>query len=96
VGGFGTLNWVDMNDYRNATPDKIVTPGVGHSVLDTLSELNTKYGTLLAKSGAVLGNSIAPNEADREAPVLVDDLWYVQGLSQIIHDGLRARPCLTV
>jgi hypothetical protein len=90
VGGFGTLNWVDMNDYRNATPDKIVTPGVGHSVLDTLSELNTKYGTLLAKSGAVLGNSIAPNEADREAPVLVDDLWYVQGLSQIIHDGLRA------
>jgi hypothetical protein len=22
--------------------------------------------------------------------VLVDDLWYVQGLSQIIHDGLRA------
>ena len=65
-------------------------------MLDTLSELNTKYGTLLAKSGAVLGNSIAPNEADREAPVLVDDLWYVQGLSQIIHDGLRARPCLTV
>jgi hypothetical protein len=59
-------------------PDKIVTPGAGHSVLDTLSELNTKYGAKLAKSGAVLGNSIAPNEAagDFDA-VRVDDLWII-------------------
>ena len=41
VGGFGTLNWVDLKEYRDAAPDKIVTPGAGHSVLDTLSELNT-------------------------------------------------------
>jgi hypothetical protein len=52
VGGFGTLNWVDLKEYRDAAPDKIVTPGAGHSVLDTLSELNTKYGPKLAKSGA--------------------------------------------
>ena len=26
VGGFGTLNWVDLKEYRDATPDKIVTP----------------------------------------------------------------------
>jgi len=82
VGGFGTLNWVDLNEYRSATPDKIVTPGAGHSVLDTLSELNTKYGGLLAKSGAVLGNSIAPNETAEEAAnlfheVRVDDLWII-------------------
>jgi putative heme iron utilization protein len=82
VGGFGTLNWVDLKEYRDAAPDKIVTPGAGHSVLDTLSELNTKYGPKLAKSGAVLGNSIAPNEAVGEAKaafesVRVDDLWII-------------------
>ena len=82
VGGFGTLNWVDLAEYRDAAPDKIVTPSAGHSVLDTLSELNTKYGALLAKSGAVLGNSIAPNEAVGEAKaafqsVRVDDLWII-------------------
>jgi putative heme iron utilization protein len=82
VGGFGTLNWVDLKEYRDAEPDKIVTPGAGHSVLDTLSELNTKYGPKLAKSGAVLGNSIAPNEAVGEAKaafesVRVDDLWII-------------------
>jgi len=78
VGGFGTLNWVDLKEYRDAVPDKIVTPGAGHSVLDTLSELNTKYGAKLAKSGAVLGNSIGPNEAagDFDA-VRVDDLWII-------------------
>jgi putative heme iron utilization protein len=78
VGGFGTLNWVDLKEYRDAVPDKIVTPGAGHSVLDTLSELNTEYGAKLAKSGAVLGNSIAPNEAagDFDA-VRVDDLWII-------------------
>lgn len=37
VGGFGTLNWVDLKEYRDATPDKIVTPASGSSVLDTLS-----------------------------------------------------------
>ena len=78
VGGFGTLNWVDLKEYRDAVPDKIVTPGAGHSVLDTLSELNTKYGAKLAKSGAVLGNSIAPNEAVGEFDaVRVDDLWII-------------------
>lgn len=82
VGGFGTLNWVDLQEYRDAKPDKIVTPSAGHSVLDTLSELNTRYGALLAKSGAVLGNSIAPNEAAGEAKaafesVRVDDLWII-------------------
>ena len=76
------MNWVDLKEYRDAVPDKIVTPGAGHSVLDTLSELNTKYGPKLAKSGAVLGNSIAPNEAVGEAKaafesVRVDDLWII-------------------
>ena len=37
VGGFGTLNWVDLKEYRDATPDKIVTPASGSSVLDTLA-----------------------------------------------------------
>jgi hypothetical protein len=45
VGGFGTLNWVNLKEYKEATPDKIVTPSDDGSVLFVLAELNTKYGT---------------------------------------------------
>ena len=82
VGGFGTLNWVDLNEYRDATPDAIVTPSEGSSVLDTLAELNTLYGTKLANSGAVAG-SAGPSEPSTQggegtsAPAKVDDLWII-------------------
>jgi putative heme iron utilization protein len=82
VGGFGTLNWVDLNEYRDATPDAIVTPSEGSSVLDTLAELNTLYGTKIANSGAVAG-SAGPSEPSTQggegtsAPAKVDDLWII-------------------
>ena len=31
VGGFGTLNWVNLAEYKSAKPDKIVTPSAGSS-----------------------------------------------------------------
>lgn len=75
VGGFGTLNWVDLKEYMEAEPDKIVTPSDDGSVLYVLAELNTKYGTRLAASGAVQGTS-APNEASISNSK-VDDLWII-------------------
>ena len=76
VGGFGTLNWVNLDEYKNAKPDKIVTPSEGSSVLDTLAELNTRYGVKLATSGAVEG-SIGPNESVLSEKARVDDLWII-------------------
>ena len=76
VGGFGTLNWVNLDEYKNARPDKIVTPSEGSSVLDTLAELNTRYGVKLATSGAVEG-SIGPNESVLSEKARVDDLWII-------------------
>lgn len=76
VGGFGTLNWVNLSEYKDATPDKIVTPSDDGSVLWVLAELNTKYGQRLACSGAVQG-SVGPTEAPFEGDEKVDDLWII-------------------
>ena len=76
VGGFGTLNWVNLDEYKNAKPDNIVTPSEGSSVLDTLAELNTRYGVKLATSGAV-DDSIGPNESVLSEKAKVDDVWII-------------------
>ena len=49
VGGFGSLNWINMEEYKNAAPDAIVTPSHDRNVLDTLAQLNTCYSGELMK-----------------------------------------------
>jgi len=49
VGGFGSLNWINMEEYKNAAPDAIVTPSHDRNVLDTLAQLNTRYSGELMK-----------------------------------------------
>jgi putative heme iron utilization protein len=43
VGGFGSLNWINLDEYKKAAPDEIVTPSHNRNVLDTLSQLNARY-----------------------------------------------------
>ena len=65
VGGFGSLNWIKLDDYRNTSPDKIVTAQRGRSVTETLGELNARFSRVLA---AHMSEVL---DAD------VDDLWII-------------------
>ena len=65
VGGFGTLNWITLEDYCSTSPDAIVTSQTGRSVIETLSELNTRFSARLA------------DHMSRVLDVLVDDLWII-------------------
>jgi len=47
VGGFGSLNWINMEEYKSVAPDAIVTPSHDRNVLDTLAQLNTRYSAEL-------------------------------------------------
>jgi len=65
VGGFGTLNWIKLDEYMNTSPDTIVTSQNGRSVTETLSELNTRFAQRLAK------------HMSDALDLLVDDLWII-------------------
>ena len=65
VGGFGTLNWITLEDYCSTSPDAIVTSQTGRSVIETLSELNARFSARLA------------DHMSRVLDVLVDDLWII-------------------
>ena len=65
VGGFGTLNWIKLEDYCSTSPDAIVTSQTGRSVIETLSELNVRFSSRLA------------DRMSRALDVLVDDLWII-------------------
>jgi len=43
VGGFGSLKWINMEEYKSAAPDAIVTPSHDRNILDTLAQLNARY-----------------------------------------------------
>lgn len=65
VGGFGSLNWIKLDEYRNTSPDKIVTAQRGRSVTETLGELNARFSrALAAHMSEVLDTD-------------VDDLWII-------------------
>ena len=65
VGGFGTLNWIKLDEYCSTSPDAIVTAAHGKSVIETLGELNTRFSQRLA---AHVGNLL---------DLVVDDLWII-------------------
>jgi len=66
VGGFGTLNWIKLDEYMGTPPDTIVTSQNGRSVTETLSELNTRHAQhLTTYMSDVLGD------------LLVDDVWII-------------------
>lgn len=65
VGGFGTLNWIKLDEYCSTSPDAIVTAAHGKSVIETLGELNTRFSQRLA---AHMGNLL---------DLVVDDLWII-------------------
>jgi putative heme iron utilization protein len=65
VGGFGTLNWIKLDEYCSTSPDTIVTAAHGKSVIETLGELNTRFSQRLA---AHMGNLL---------DLVVDDLWII-------------------
>lgn len=49
VGGFGTVQWVDTNQFRTAKTDPIVTRTATSSPEATLLELNGSYGRVLPR-----------------------------------------------
>lgn len=49
VGGFGTVQWVDTNQFRTAKTDPIVTRTATSSPEATLLELNGSYGRTLPR-----------------------------------------------
>ena len=57
VGGFGTLNWIKLDEYCSTSPDTIVTAAHGKSVIETLGELNTRF---LPASRRAHGQSLGP------------------------------------
>jgi hypothetical protein len=65
VGGFGTLNWIKLDEYRDTSPDKIVTSQNGRPVTETLSELNSRFSQRLATHMSQI--------LDLE----VDDIWII-------------------
>ena len=65
VGGFGTVQWVDVGDYRAALPDPIVTRTATSSPESTLAELNAQYGRLLP---CLLDGAAAAGKKARGAP----------------------------
>jgi hypothetical protein len=74
VGGFGTVQWVEVDEYRNSLPDRIVTRTATASPEATLLTLNTTFATalprLLRPGGA--GADVASASIDEAALVSVD------------------------
>ena len=65
VGGFGTLNWIKLDEYMGTSPDTIVTSQSGRSVVETLNELNARFSARLAR------------EMSKVLELDVDDLWII-------------------
>jgi putative heme iron utilization protein len=55
VGGFGTVQWVDVNEYVAATPDAIVTRTARSAPEATLAELNATFRATLPRLFAAAG-----------------------------------------
>jgi hypothetical protein len=55
VGGFGTVQWVEVPEYRRASPDRIVTRSGRDSPESTLAALNAAFGAQLPRLLAAPG-----------------------------------------
>jgi hypothetical protein len=67
VGGFGTVQWVEVPEYRRASPDRIVTRSGRDSPESTLAALNAAFGAQLPRLLAAPGRVAPPAAAARGA-----------------------------
>ena len=80
VGGFGTLNWVDLNEYRDATPTRS-SPRARGRASSTPSPSSTRSTARSSPTSGAVAGSVGPSEPSTQggegtsAPAKVDDLW---------------------
>jgi len=62
VGGFGTMQWIDVGEYVSAQPDAIVTRTASGSPEATLAALNSEFGAQLPRFFSAASDEAGPGE----------------------------------